>query len=355
MNYRIAVIASFLAFLLMPGWMSAQSHVVSGVVRDAQTQEPVIGAAVLVKGTMNGVITMEDGTYSLSGVNSTDILVCQIVGYQTMEKPVGQNTRIDFSLEQDTELLEQSVVVGYGTLKKKQLVGAVESLSGESLENKTAPSLNRMLQGQISGLNIYMNDGKPSHSGSIYIRGGSQQYYSRKSATSSSGVSHSIGNGTGALVLIDGVEGSLNMVNPDDIENISVLKDAASAAVYGSRGAFGVILVTTKNPTKDKISVNYQAAYSINQRTVLWEDEIDYDAYKLGGGFRAVLGRRRSHPDRCRQMAHRCQQRRCRTDAGISGRTESPERTGLPRSGRGGSGNRKLQVLRQHQLDGTLL
>lgn len=285
MNYRIAVIASFLAFLLMPGWMSAQSHVVSGVVRDAQTQEPVIGAAVLVKGTMNGVITMEDGTYSLSGVNSTDILVCQIVGYQTMEKPVGQNTRIDFSLEQDTELLEQSVVVGYGTLKKKQLVGAVESLSGESLENKTAPSLNRMLQGQISGLNIYMNDGKPSHSGSIYIRGGSQQYYSRKSATSSSGVSHSIGNGTGALVLIDGVEGSLNMVNPDDIENISVLKDAASAAVYGSRGAFGVILVTTKNPTKDKISVNYQAAYSINQRTVLWEDEIDYDAYNWAVAF----------------------------------------------------------------------
>ena len=177
------------------------------------------------------------------------------------------------------------MVVGYGTLKKKQLVGAVESLSGESLENKTAPSLNRMLQGQISGLNIYMNDGKPSHSGSIYIRGGSQQYYSRKSATSSSGVSHSIGNGTGALVLIDGVEGSLNMVNPDDIENISVLKDAASAAVYGSRGAFGVILVTTKNPTKDKISVNYQAAYSINQRTVLWEDEIDYDAYNWAVAF----------------------------------------------------------------------
>lgn len=285
MNYRIAFFASFLAFLWMPGGLFAQNQTVSGTVRDARTQEPVIGAAVMVKGTVNGAMTTENGAYSLSGLKSTDVLVCQIIGYQPIEKTVGQRARIDFSLVQDNELLDQSVVVGYGTLKKKQLVGAVESLSGETLENQAAPSLNRMLQGQISGLNIFMNDGKPSHNGSIYIRGGAQHYYSRKSATSSSGKSHSIGNGTGALVLIDEVEGNLNMVNPDDIENISVLKDAASAAVYGSRGAFGVILVTTKNPTRDKISVNYQGACSINQRTVLWEDEIEYDAYNWAVAF----------------------------------------------------------------------
>jgi TonB-linked SusC/RagA family outer membrane protein len=277
------LLSSVLAVMTAAGvW--AQSNVVSGVVTDAKTQEPAVGAAVMVKGTTRGMIVDNNGHYSLNA-SEGETLVCQLFGYKTVEITVGKSAVINFSLEEDTQTLEQSVVVGYGTLKKKQLVGAVEELSGEELEDRTAPSVNRMLQGQVAGLNISFTDGKPSHYGSIYVRGGSQQYYSRSSGTSAAGTSHSIGNGTGALVLIDGVEGSLNQVNPDDIASISVLKDAASAAVYGARGAFGVILVTTKDPQKDKFSINYSGSYSINRRTVIWEDEIEYDSYNWATAF----------------------------------------------------------------------
>ena len=140
------------------------------------------------------------------------------------------------------------VVVGYGTLKKSQLVGSVENVSGEVLEDRPNANISRSLQGQVAGLNIIQADGKPTHGGSIYIRGGATSYVSRGSAGGSK-ASYSIGQGGGALVLIDGVEGDLASVNPDDVESISVLKDASSSVIYGARAAYGVILVTTKNAT----------------------------------------------------------------------------------------------------------
>jgi TonB-linked SusC/RagA family outer membrane protein len=262
----------------------AQTQTVSGVVYDAKTKEPVIGAAVLVKGTTNGAETMMNGSYTLKA-KPTDVLVCQYFGYKTQEVTIGNRSKIDFSLEEDTQTIEQSVVVGYGTLKKTQLVGAVENLSGEAIENRTNPNVTRSLQGQISGLNIVQSDGKPNHQGSIYIRGNSTSYSSRASMTDAGGSSHSIGNGSGALVLIDGVEGSLAQVNPNDIETIAVLKDAASSAVYGARAAYGVILVTTKNPTEDKISVTYDGSMTVNRRNIIWEDGIEYDGYTWAKSF----------------------------------------------------------------------
>ncbi|MCI1785881.1 MAG: TonB-dependent receptor [Bacteroidales bacterium] len=269
---------------LIPTDAFAQVRTVSGVVYDAKTHEPVIGAGVMIKGTNNGFATNNDGTYTIKA-KPKDVLVCQYFGYKTQEVVVGDRTKIDFAMESDTQTLEQSVVVGYGTLKKTQLVGAVENLSGKSIENRINPNVVRSLQGQISGLNIVEADGKPNHSGSIHIRGNATSYSTRSSMTSASGKSHSMGSGSGALVLIDGVEGSLSQVNPADIETVAVLKDAASAAVYGSKGAFGVILVTTKNPTGDKVSVNYNGSFSLNRRTVIWENGIESDGYTWAKSF----------------------------------------------------------------------
>jgi TonB-linked SusC/RagA family outer membrane protein len=262
----------------------AQTQTVSGVVYDAKTKEPVIGAAVLVKGTTNGAETMTNGSYTLKA-KPTDVLVCQYFGYKTQEVTIGNRSKIDFSLEEDTQTIEQSVVVGYGTLKKTQLVGAVENLSGEAIESRTNPNVTRSLQGQISGLNIVQADGKPNHQGSIYIRGNGTSYASRSSMTNAAGDTHSIGNGSGALILIDGVEGSLAQINPEDIETVAVLKDAASSAVYGARAAYGVILVTTKSPNNDKISVNYDGSFTVNRRNVIWEDGIEYDGYTWAQSF----------------------------------------------------------------------
>lgn len=259
----------------------AQNLTVSGTVTDTGG-EPVFGAAVMVKGTTKGVTTDLDGKYSLS-VASDAILVCQNIGYKTVEVAVNGRATLDFVLETDAELLDATVVVGYGTLKKTQLVGAVETVDGETLQNRTNATVSRSLQGQVAGLSIGIVDGKASHPGSISIRGNASKSYESRNFSGSGGKkleTGSMGQGGSCLVMIDGVEGDLSTVNPEDVESISVLKDAASCAVYGARGAFGVILVTTKKPATDRISANFNASVGINRRTVLWEDEVVTDGYE---------------------------------------------------------------------------
>lgn len=262
---------------LVPSEVFAQKLTVSGFVKEAATNEPVPGAVVMVKGTSVGTSTDANGAYTLKA-DANAVLVCQLFGYKTVEVNVSKRTKLDILLQEDTQMLDATVVVGYGTLKKTQLVGAVENLSGEELEGRTNSNVTRSLQGQIPGLNIVQADGKPTHQGSITIRGNGTSYQSRqKVGGSAKGAKHSIGQGSSALVLIDGVEGDLTTVNPEDIETVAVLKDAASAAVYGARGAFGVILVTTKAPKTDKISVNYNGSVSLNRRNIMWEDELVTD------------------------------------------------------------------------------
>ncbi len=251
----------------------AQSFTVSGKVTEAQSGEPVIGATVMVKGSSNGVVADIDGSYSIT-VKAGDVLQCLCIGYASQEATVSKAGKIDFLLEIDSQLIEETVVVGYGTLKKSQLVGSVESVSGEVLEDRANADLTRSLQGQVPGLNIIQADGKPTHGGQIYVRGGATSYV----AQSGSGKkAYSIGQGGSALILIDGVEGDLASVNPDDVESISVLKDASSSVIYGARAAYGVILVTTKNSKSEKVSVNYSGSVSFNQRTVMWEDQVISD------------------------------------------------------------------------------
>lgn len=274
---QLALCASFNVF--------AQKVSVSGVVKDAVTNEPLIGATVMVKGTTNGVSTDVNGAYSIQ-VASTDVLVCQIIGYKNQETTVGTRSKIDFAMAEDNQMLEATVVVGYGTLKKTQLVGSVENLDGDAILDRPNANVTRSLQGQVAGLNIVQSDGKATHSGSVYIRGNGTSYNTRKNFSgSAAGSTHSIGNEGSALVLIDGVEGSLSQVNPSDIETVAVLKDASSAAIYGARAAYGVILVTTKNADTDKITVSYNGSFSLNSRIVKWEDNIITDGLEWTEAF----------------------------------------------------------------------
>ena len=231
----------------VPKWGTAgvkeiqQNGVCNGVVTDT-TGETVIGASVVVKGTTNGTITGLDGDFSLSGVTKGSILVVSFVGYQNTEvKWNGQPLTI--VLKEDTKVLDEVVVVGYGTQKKANLSGAVAAVDGQVLQDRPITNIGQGLQGVVPNLNITMNNGgAPGATSSFNIRGNTSL------------------NGGSPLVLVDNVQMDANLVNPDDIESISVLKDAASASIYGARAAYGVILITTKKGKKsDKPTVSLSA------------------------------------------------------------------------------------------------
>ncbi|MBQ5855480.1 MAG: TonB-dependent receptor [Alistipes sp.] len=262
--------------LLAAGNVSAQTRTITGKVIDAATKAPMPGAAIVVKGSSTGTAADANGQYTISA-SATDVLECSFFGYTTAEVTVGNRSVVDFAISESSTAIDELVVVGYGTLKKAQLVGAVENLGGEELEGRATSNVSRTLQGMVPGLNIMPRDGKPTQGGEIYIRGGSQSVSMRTSTGSGTGKTVKLGQGGSALVLIDGVEGDLNSVNPEDVENISVLKDAASASVYGARGAYGVILVTTKTPSKDKVTISYNGSVSLNTRTIKWEDNLVSD------------------------------------------------------------------------------
>ena len=170
------------------------------------------------------------------------------------------------ALVEDTQTLDEVVVVGYGTQKKVNLTGAVEQVTSEVFDNRSVPNVTQALQGSIPNLNIQLTDGKPTRSASYNVRG-----------------TTSIGQGGSALVLIDGVEGDPSMLNPNDIASVSVLKDAASAAIYGARGTFGVVLITTKEPTKDKTSITYSGNFAM-QKPVTVPDFVT-DGYEYASHF----------------------------------------------------------------------
>ena len=278
------VLACLMMFISFSAF--AQKNNVSGVVVDKNTNEPVAGAALMVKGTSTGTVTNPDGTYTVKA-GDNDVLVCQFFGYKTQEVNVAGRAKIDIVLEEDVETLEATVVVGYGTLKKTQLVGSVENLDGEKVADRPNANVARSLQGQVAGLNIIQTDGKASHSGQIFIRGNrtSGIQTRAKAGGNAENKTYSFGTGGSALVLIDGVEGDLGMVNPSDIETVSVLKDASSAAIYGARGANGVILVTTKDGGSEKFTVSYSGSYQLNTRSVRFEDEIIDDGLEWTENF----------------------------------------------------------------------
>ncbi len=226
------------------------SKTVKGVVMD--NFGPVPGANVLVKGTTNGVITDMDGNFTLSNVPENAVLQVSFIGYVTQEiKVAGKNT-FEITLSEDAKALEEVVVVGYGTQKKVNLTGAIGQIDSKVLESRPITSSASALQGTIPNLQITNTSGEPGQSASLNVRG-----------------TTSI-NGGSPLVLVDGVEMNLDLVNPNDIANVTVLKDAAASAIYGVRAAYGVVLVTTKSAGKDmKTKISYSGNVSIAKATVL--------------------------------------------------------------------------------------
>ncbi len=202
---------------------------VRGVVQDT-TGEAVIGATiVLVQDGTKGTVTNMDGAFQLDGVPADGTLRISYVGMKTLDVPINGQTDLSIVLHDDQELLDELVVVGYGTQKKANLSGAVATVSGKTLENRPITNVGQGLQGVVPNLNVSMNSGgAPGSHSSFNIRGNTSL------------------NGGGPLVLVDNVQMDPNLVNPEDIESISVLKDAASASIYGARAAYGVILITTK-------------------------------------------------------------------------------------------------------------
>jgi len=232
----------------------------------SDTGEGLPGVTVLVKGTNTGTSTDPNGDYTLPVPSGSNTLVVSFVGFATQEVAINNRTTINIRLLPDAKALEEVVVVGYGTQKKVNLTGAVDQVTSEVFENRSLPNLSQGLQGVIPNLNLVPTDGKPIQSPTFNIRG-----------------TTSIGQGGSALVLIDGVEGDPSMLNPNDIASISVLKDASSAAIYGARGAFGVVLITTKNPTKEKTSVTYSVNHAIKRPTAV--PDIVNDGYTFANMF----------------------------------------------------------------------
>ena len=222
------------------------TYTLTGTVLD-QNGIPVIGANVIEKGTTNGTVTDFDGNFSIQ-VNKNSVLTVSFIGYVSQEVAVKGGNKLNITLKEDSQALDEVVVVGYGTQKKVNLTGAVEQVTSEVFDNRSVPNVTQALQGSIPNLNINITDGKPTRTASFNVRG-----------------TTSIGQGGDALVLIDGVEGDPSMLNPNDIASVSVLKDAASAAIYGARGTFGVVLITTKEPNKDKTSITYSGNFSLQR------------------------------------------------------------------------------------------
>ena len=244
----------------------AQQAAVTGTVTDSQTNEVMPGVNIQVKGSVVGTITGADGKYSISLPGGDAILVFSFIGYGSKEIPVEGRNIIDVELEPEVLGLEEVVVVGYGTQKKVNVIGSVSQITNENIENRPVSSLANTLTGQMTGVTVIQRSGKPGfNAGEIRIRGVG-----------------SFGALPSALILVDGVPGSMNEININDIESVSVLKDASSAAIYGARAANGVILVTTKKGSEG-ISVSYNGYYGISTPTEIpdlaesWEYAEEYN------------------------------------------------------------------------------
>lgn len=243
---RKAVLAA-VALMLSLAAYAQRTVTVTGVVTD-ETDQPMIGAGVMQSGTNNGVITDIDGHYSIK-VPVNAVLVFNFISYRTVEIPVAGKTEINVKLEPDNNLLDEVVVIGYGTMKRSDLTGSVSSVSAKAIENYKTASVVEALGGQIAGVNVTLSDGAPGAGYDIKIRGVG-----------------TVNGDSSPLYIVDGFEvGNIDFLASQDIQSIEVLKDASASAIYGARAANGVVLVTTKSGKDGKVQVTYNGSASYRQ------------------------------------------------------------------------------------------
>ncbi|MDD4515821.1 TonB-dependent receptor [Massilibacteroides sp.] len=232
--------------------VAQQGKTVRGKIVDFQ-DEPLIGVNVVVKGTTNGTMTDVDGNFQIDNIPDNAILVFSYIGYLAQEVALNGQSFVNITLREDTQKLDEVVVVGYGTQKKVNLTGSVQNVTSEDLMKRNLSNTSTALQGLIPGVSVQQSSGRPGGDGSsITIRG-----------------TGSINSSTGPLVLIDGVEGDINNIDMNAIESVSILKDAASASIYGSRASNGVILVTTKRAQGGGVKISYNAYAGFNTPTAM--------------------------------------------------------------------------------------
>lgn len=235
----------------------AQTQTVSGTVKDAATGEPIPFASVLEKGTKNGLNSNADGFYSIQAASNAT-LVFSCVGYQNVEVPVNGQTSVDVVLV--SESIDEVVMVAYGSAKKSSFTGSATSIKSESLKKRSVTSVSKAIEGMVAGVTTSTSSGQPGEGASIIIRG----YGSIKASSS-------------PLYVVDGIpyDGSISAINPNDIESLTVLKDASAAALYGSRGSNGVVLITTKRGTEGRANVNFKAEVGFESRAYKTYDLVD--------------------------------------------------------------------------------
>lgn len=253
--------------------MLGQQTSIKGVVKDAQTGMPLPGVSVLIKGTTKGTSADLDGNYSIN-VDSKAILQFSYIGYKTTESSVNGKTTINISLKEESNQLEEIVVVGYGTAKRKDLTGSVVSVKGKDLAAYPVPNVATAMQGKMPGVTITSLDGRPDAKVSIRVRGGG-----------------SITQSNDPLFIVDGFPVSnINDIPASQIASIDVLKDASSTAIYGARGANGVILVTTKSPVAGKVTVTYSGNTQIKSPSKYLGALDGYDFVKLNWDYGTLFG-----------------------------------------------------------------
>ncbi len=269
LRHSILGVAALLVFAARAA--HAQSGTISGTVTEQLTPTPIPQANVVVQGLNLGAVTDAQGRYTITRVPAgTHTIVARRLGYvagqtQVTVAATGAVTA-NFSLARAAVQLDEVVAIGYGTSDRRNVMGAVEQVNAAQLAERPVPNLTLALQGLLPGVNIRPQDGKPIQAPTINIRG-----------------TTSIGTGGSALILIDGVEGDPSILNPDDVASVTVLKDASAAAVYGARGAFGVMLITTKRPAKDQFQINYGVTYG--NRTPVQKTQMVTDGYTFARMF----------------------------------------------------------------------
>ena len=245
--------------------VSAQNKAitVSGKVVD-KTGEPVISAGVFIKGTTVGTVTDFDGKYTLANVPANAVLTASNLGYTTAEQAVNGKTVVDFVLQDESVILDDEIVVAYGTAKKESFTGSASVVKGDELSKRPVGNLTKSFEGAVAGVQVTSGGGQPGEGASIMVRGAG-----------------SVNASSSPLYVVDGVpyDGAISAINPADIETMTVLKDASAGALYGARGANGVIVITTKKGSKDRVNVSYKGNFGVASRALKRYDLVGMSDY----------------------------------------------------------------------------